>query len=247
MVSFLRVYPLMSSAYLPPRYVPHHPNHIQLAVHIMQLLITQATYSTQCTQPASRLSNITTVTTGQITIYSENAVWPPEDGRKDARNLLRNNWLTIKSLIIASGWSHVYLLILYIIDLNLWLDISSLPGYYVSTGEFHPTFLWNLIPYTRSVYFLWASDSGDESQTFLRNSVNLFSVLPEKFSIAFRLGYHRFSGTFAWSLKAPINLVMSVHLSIRISSIGEAAAGWISIKFDVGEFYENLLMNSELG
>jgi hypothetical protein len=71
----------------------------------------QATYSTQCTQFASWLSNITTVTTGQINICSENAVWPPEDGRKDARNMLRNKWLTIKSLIVASSWSHIYLLI----------------------------------------------------------------------------------------------------------------------------------------
>ena len=39
------------------------------------------------------------------------AVWPPDDGRKDARNMLRNNWLTIKSLIVASSWSHLYLLI----------------------------------------------------------------------------------------------------------------------------------------
>ena len=37
-------------------------------------VVTQATYSTQCTQLASRLSNITTVTTGQKTIGSENAV-----------------------------------------------------------------------------------------------------------------------------------------------------------------------------
>ena len=32
-------------------------------------------------------------------------------GRKDARNMLRNNWLTIKSLIVASSWSHIYLVI----------------------------------------------------------------------------------------------------------------------------------------
>jgi hypothetical protein len=68
-------------------------------------------YSTQRTQPASRLSNITTVTTGQKTIGSENAVSATEDGRKDARNMLRNNWLPIKSLIIASSVSHLYLLI----------------------------------------------------------------------------------------------------------------------------------------
>jgi hypothetical protein len=67
----------------------------------------QATYSTQCTQLASRLSNITT---GQITIGSENVAWPPEDRRKDARNMLRNNWLPIKSLIVASSCSHIYLL-----------------------------------------------------------------------------------------------------------------------------------------
>ena len=68
----------------------------------------QATYPTQCTQLASWLSNITT---GQINICSENAVWPPEDGRYDAWNMSRNNWLTIKSPIVASSWSHIYLLI----------------------------------------------------------------------------------------------------------------------------------------
>jgi len=31
--------------------------------------------------------------------------------RKDARNMLRNYWLPIKSLIVASSWSHLYLLI----------------------------------------------------------------------------------------------------------------------------------------
>jgi hypothetical protein len=51
----------------------------------------------------------TSQVTGQINICSENAVWPPEDGRKDARNMLRNNWLTIKSLIVVSSWCHIYL------------------------------------------------------------------------------------------------------------------------------------------
>ena len=68
----------------------------------------EATYSTQCTQLGSRLSNITTVTKEQKTIGSDNAVWPPDDGRKDARNMLRNYWLPIKSLIVASSWSHLY-------------------------------------------------------------------------------------------------------------------------------------------
>jgi hypothetical protein len=39
------------------------------------------------------------------------AVWPPDDGRKNAGNMLRNNWLLIKSLIVASSWSCLYLLI----------------------------------------------------------------------------------------------------------------------------------------
>ena len=76
-----------------------HPQEVRL----------QATYSTQCTQLASRLSNITTVTTGQKTTGSETAVWPPDDGRKDARNMLRDYWLPIKSLFVASSSSHLYL------------------------------------------------------------------------------------------------------------------------------------------
>jgi hypothetical protein len=40
-----------------------------------------------------------------------NAVWLPDNGRKDARNMLRNNWLPIKSLTVASSWSRLYLLI----------------------------------------------------------------------------------------------------------------------------------------
>ena len=65
----------------------------------------------QCTQLASRLSNIATATTGQKKIGSENAVWPPDDGLKDARNMLRDYWLPIKSLTVASSWSQLYLLI----------------------------------------------------------------------------------------------------------------------------------------
>jgi hypothetical protein len=39
-----------------------------------------------------------------------NTVWPLDDGCKDARNML-NNWLPIKSLIFASSWSRLFLLI----------------------------------------------------------------------------------------------------------------------------------------
>ena len=89
---------------------PFSGGHTAFSLH-MVICPVVTTYSTQCTQLASRLSNITTVTTGQITICSENAVWTPEDGRKDTRNMFRNNWLTIKSLIVASSWYRLYLLI----------------------------------------------------------------------------------------------------------------------------------------
>jgi hypothetical protein len=88
---------------------------------------------------------------------------------------------------------------LYIIDMNVGLENSSLLEHYnVSTGEYQPTFRRNLIPCTESIYLLWAFDSGDENQTILLNSVTLFSVPPEKFSIVFRLGYHSFSRKFVW-------------------------------------------------
>ena len=45
-----------------------------------------------------------------------NTVWPPDDGCKDARNMLRNSWLTIKWLIVASSWSRLYLLVLIVFE-----------------------------------------------------------------------------------------------------------------------------------
>jgi len=49
----------------------------------------QATFSTQCTHLATLLSSITTATTGQTTIGSGTQVGSPDDGHKDARNMLR--------------------------------------------------------------------------------------------------------------------------------------------------------------
>jgi hypothetical protein len=93
---------------------------------------------TVCTQLGSRLSNITTVTTGQKNIGSENAVWS-DDGRKDARNMLRDNWLPIKSLIVASSWSHIYLII-YIP--NLFVRIFCLMCFYVYPSNFLLIHCW---------------------------------------------------------------------------------------------------------
>jgi hypothetical protein len=40
-----------------------------------------------------------------------NAVWPPDDGRKDARNMLRNKWLPINHYSLLLGGSRLYLLV----------------------------------------------------------------------------------------------------------------------------------------
>ena len=38
-----------------------------------------------------------------------NAVWPPDDGRKDARNMLRNNWLQINHYLLhLVGLAFIY-------------------------------------------------------------------------------------------------------------------------------------------
>ena len=38
-----------------------------------------------------------------------NAVWPPDDGREDARNMLRKNWLPINRYLLHVGGSRLYL------------------------------------------------------------------------------------------------------------------------------------------
>jgi len=93
-----------------------------------------------------RFHYITTVTTGQINICSENAVWPPDDGRIDARNTLRNNLLTIKSLIVASSWSHIYLLYDQLLHLFLsyWLNVMEHPIHKIwkLLHHLHHTIFW---------------------------------------------------------------------------------------------------------
>ena len=85
-----------------------HPQEVRLRFHCLWLSVLlwcwRVGWQAVCTV-WSRLQ----ATTGQKTIGSENAVWPPEDGRKDTRNMLRNIWLPIKSLIVVSSWSHIYL------------------------------------------------------------------------------------------------------------------------------------------
>jgi hypothetical protein len=67
-----------------------------------------ATSSSQCTHLNTRLSRITTTVNRTENHRQWNAVRPPDDGRKDARNMLR---ITNKSLFAASSWSHLHLLL----------------------------------------------------------------------------------------------------------------------------------------
>jgi hypothetical protein len=58
-------------------------------------MVVVATSSAQCTHLATRLSG-TTTTIATIGNHSQwHAVCCPDDGHKDARNMLRNNWLPI--------------------------------------------------------------------------------------------------------------------------------------------------------
>jgi len=69
--------------------------------------------------------------------------------------------------------------------------------------------------------------------------------------ILFRLGIIRFPqrriivGAFAQSGKVPISFVIS---AFRLSAcISAGPTGWISAKFDMGDFYENISTNSTFG
>jgi len=62
----------------------------------------QATSFSQCTHPATRLSGTTTATVRTEYHRQWLAVCSPDDGCKDARNILRNNWLPINH-----NWLHL--------------------------------------------------------------------------------------------------------------------------------------------
>jgi len=58
----------------------------------------------------------------------------------------------------------------------------------------------------------------------------------------------RFLGAFAWSLRATITIIMSVHLFVPLSvCINTADNERISLKFDTGASNENLSRNSKFG
>ena len=62
--------------------------------------VAQATSSAQCTHLATRLSGTTTATARTENHRQWHAVCSPDDGRKDARNMLRNNWLQINHYLL---------------------------------------------------------------------------------------------------------------------------------------------------
>jgi len=74
----------------------------------MPIIRRQATFSTQCTHLATRLSSITTATTDNYRQW--NAVGSLDDGHKDARNTLRYYWLPINHYLLhLAGFSFSYL------------------------------------------------------------------------------------------------------------------------------------------
>ena len=60
----------------------------------------QATSSAQCTHLATRLSGTMTATTRTGNHRQWHAVCSPDDGRKDARNMLRNYWLPVNHYLL---------------------------------------------------------------------------------------------------------------------------------------------------
>jgi hypothetical protein len=56
----------------------------------------------------------------------------------------------------------------------------------------------------------------------------------------------QFSGAFIQSQKALTSFVMSIPPCLS-ACISVAATGWISVKFDTGDIYENLLRKSKRG
>jgi hypothetical protein len=51
-------------------------------------------------------------------------------------------------------------------------------------------------------------------------------------------------GAFAWSRKASFTIIMSVRLSACTSAV---PIGWIEVKFDIGDFHENLSRKTKFG
>jgi hypothetical protein len=69
-----------------------------------------ATSSSQCTRLTTRLSSITTTINRTENHRQWNAVRPPDDGRKDARNMLRINWLRINHYLLhLVGLTFIYI------------------------------------------------------------------------------------------------------------------------------------------
>jgi hypothetical protein len=77
-------------------------------VHCAEDVACEATSSAQCTHLATQLSSITTLQQDRNHRHW-NAVRPSDDGRTDARNMLRNNWLPINHYLLHLVGSCLYL------------------------------------------------------------------------------------------------------------------------------------------
>ena len=82
----------------------------QHSPHSAHILLAQATFSTQYTHLANRLSSITTAHNRTDNYRQWNAVGSPDDGHKDAWNILRHCWLPINHYLLhLVGLTFTYL------------------------------------------------------------------------------------------------------------------------------------------
>jgi hypothetical protein len=127
-----------------------------------------------------------------------NAVWPPDDGRKDARNMLRNNWLPVNHYLLRLVGLAFYLLtkdarlfehkIRNYNQMLHWLHFISLHCCRCFGRTTAPSFSESSSPRTKEIDLLfmflegWKEEIAQKSQfaTYLRiagDSVDLSSLL----------------------------------------------------------------------
>ena len=129
-----------------------HCAHISPPVSVHRMLPDQTTSSAQCTHLATRLSGTTTPTARTGNHRQWHAVCCPDDGRKDAPNMLRNNWLPLNHHLLhlvglafkrQEVWRHYHL--------NTYRNIKQ-PVHNLYTGFFYEVCLIYKVCITAVIY-----------------------------------------------------------------------------------------------
>jgi hypothetical protein len=95
---------------------------------IVVMLESRVVRFVHCDEDAAWLSSITTINRTE-NHRQWNSVRPPDDGRKDARNMLRNNWLRINDYLLhLIGLTFIYaFLVLFAVTETELLNNTSIP------------------------------------------------------------------------------------------------------------------------